>query len=227
MSEDQKIMLFNAKIDQMLGLEQSGSLPGSDIPGDSQAALTMASLLIDANFQSEIRPQPGLRARWTSQKSQFSADSFDRKTRRLHFRWVWAVLIGLVLIASLLIFRQPVLAALGRLLGYGYFPQAGFVQLDSARILNNPIKQEHAGNSLTVVSGLATQDHTVLWLEYSDIAQPADGAWLEMPTGGRLDLSSWSWDPNQPNTKGIRLEFPPLTAGVTQTTLALPEGWRL
>src|SRR5450756_1878356 len=109
MSEDQKIMLFNAKIDQMLGLEQSGLVPGSDIPGDSQAALTMASLLIDSDFHSEIRPQPGLRARWISQNSQSTANSFDRKPWRS--RWVWAALVGLVLIGSLLIFRQPVLAA--------------------------------------------------------------------------------------------------------------------
>jgi hypothetical protein len=143
-------------------------------------------------------------------------------------RKAWVV-IGLVLVVlvTAFIFRQPVLAAASRLFGYGYFPPVGFVELDTARILNNPVKQEHAGNSLTVVSGLATPEHTVLWVEYGDTAQPADGAWLENSTGEHIVLSSWNWDPNQPNTKGVRLEFPPLPAGDTQTTLALPEGWRL
>jgi hypothetical protein len=145
---------------------------------------------------------------------------FPRKT------WVVIGLVLLVLVTAF-IFRQPVLAAASRLFGYGYFPPVGFVQLDTARILNNPVKQEHAGNSLTVVRGLATPEHTILWLEYSDITQPADGAWLETPIAEHIVLSSWNWDPNQPNTKGIRLEFPPLPAGDTQTTLALPEGWRL
>jgi hypothetical protein len=50
---------------------------------------------------------------------------------------------------------------------------------------------------------------------------------LETSKGEHIVLSSWNWDPNQPNTKGIRLEFPPISAGETQTTLALPKGWRL
>jgi hypothetical protein len=225
MSEDQKTLLFNAKIDQMLGLEQSGFIPESDIPGDSQAALTIASRLMDADFQSEIRPQPGLRARWISQNSQSTANSFDRKPWRS--RWVWAALIGLVLIASLLIFRQPVLAAFGRLLGYGYFPQAGFVQLDTARILHNPVKQEHAGHSLAVISGLATPDETALWVEFSADPMPPDGAWLETSTGEKVMLRNWNWDPDQAGSRGIHLVFPPLPAGMDKMTLALPEGWRL
>jgi hypothetical protein len=155
-----------------------------------------------------------------SEHKDFSSSLFPRKA--------WVIIgLALVILIAAFIFRQPVLAAASRLFGYGYFPQVGFVQLDSARILNNPVKQEHAGRSLTVLSGLATPEHIVLWLEYSDSAHPADGAWLETPAGERIDASGWNWEPNKPDTKGIRLEFPPLPAGVTQTTLALPEGWRL
>ena len=120
-------------------------------PDDAQAALTLASRLIDNDFQSEVRPQPELRARWISHNSQFTATPLYPKTRRLRFGWVWVALMILVLIATLLIFRQPVLAAVGRLLGYGYFPQVGFIQLDGARVLRSPVKQEHAGQSLTVM----------------------------------------------------------------------------
>lgn len=225
MSEDQEILIFNVKIDQMLGVKQRDSVPGLDIPGDSQAALILASQLMDADFRSEIHPQPELRARWISQNSQSPANSFDRKPWRS--RWVWAGLVGLVLIGSLLIFRQPVLAAVGRLLGYGYFPQAGFVQLDSARILHNPVKQEHDGRSLTVVSGLATPNETALWVEFSTDPVPPDGAWLETTTGEKMMLRNWNWDPNKAGSRGIHLVFPPLPIGMDKMTLALPEGWRL
>ena len=90
MSEDQEILIFNTRIDQMLGLEQSGTVSGSDIPDDTQAALTLASRLIDTDFQSEMRPQPELRARWISHNSQFTATPLYPKTRRLRFGWVWA-----------------------------------------------------------------------------------------------------------------------------------------
>ncbi|MCE5207180.1 MAG: hypothetical protein LLG42_02600 [Chloroflexi bacterium] len=177
----------------------------------------------------------GLRQSLVEHAEKLSVKSVDNKNpaRKASFPMLfpqktWAI-IGwvLALLITALIFRQPVLAAAGRLFGYGYFPPAGFVQLDTARILSSPVKQEHAGRSLTVLSGLATPEYTTLWLEYSDTAQAADGAWLETPAGERIDLSNWNWEPNQPDTKGIRLQFPPLPDGVSQMTLAFPEGWRL
>ena len=133
----------------------------------------------------------------------------------------------LVLIAILFTFRQPVLATVGRLLGYGYFPQVGFIQLDGPRVLRNPVKQEHAGQSLTVMNGVATSNETILWLEFSADPLPPDGAWLETTSGERLALGNWNWDPDQAGSRGIRLVFPPLPTGMDKMTLALPEGWRL
>ena len=227
MSEDQEILLFNAKIDRMLGLDQSDLAQGTELPSDSQAALALATRLMAAGFQSEVRPQPGLRARWNAQNSQAAANPLERKNRRLRLGWVWAALILLVLIASLLIFRQPVLAAVGRLFGYGYLPQVGFVQLDAALLLHSPVKQEHAGQSLTVVSGLATPKDTTIWVEFSAEPTQPDGAWLETSSGEKLALQNWFWDPDQPGSRGVRLVFPPLSTGLDQMTLALPEGWRI
>ncbi len=195
------------------------------------ASFEAAFLLIDPEeeFVLELRRSLVEHAKTSAVKSsgigKLVSNAFFPKNLS---RKAWVV-IGLVLavLISVFIFRQPVLAAASRLFGYGYYPPVGFIQLDSARILNNPVKQEHTGNSLTAVRGLATMDHTILWLEYGDTAQPADGAWLETSTSGRINLVSWSWDPNQPNTKGIRLEFPSIPAGVSQTTLSLPSGWRL
>ncbi|MDD5466194.1 MAG: hypothetical protein PHS96_00150 [Anaerolineales bacterium] len=231
MNEDQMVLLFNAEIDRMLGIEPAASTGESaEILSGSQdaaaALMAAASWLAGADFQSEIRPRPGLRARWVSHSHALAARSIP-PSQGFQMHWVWAVFAAGILITALFIFRQPVLAAVGRLFGYGYFPEAGFVQLETAHVLLSPVRQDHAGRSLTVLRGLATPDQTTLWLEYSDEARPADGAWLETQEGERIALLNWRWDPNLPDTQGVQLEYPPLPAGVGQATLALPEGWRL
>jgi hypothetical protein len=137
------------------------------------------------------------------------------------------VVIGIVLLVFLIafIFRQPVLAAAGRLFGYGYFPEVGFIQLDTAQILQSPIKQEHGDSSLTVISGLATPKTTLLWIKFVNSDATAAGAWLETPSSDRIDFSYWNYDANQ--TDFIRIEFPPLAPGINKTTLMLPAGWQL
>ena len=126
-----------------------------------------------------------------------------------------------------MVFRQPVAAALGRLFGFAYIPGAGFVQVEDVRVLKNAVTQVNDGRSLTVLRGLSGGRDTQLWLEYSDEARAADGAWLETPDGQRIDAFWWGWDPDVPGTRGVRLAFPLLPAEVTQVTLALPEGWRI
>jgi len=226
MSEDATILAFNSEIDRMLGQEPGVSLPAEGFPAGSQDLLAVASRLAELDFETELRPPAELRARWLSRSKQVSAKSgvLNFSQRR---GWAWAAFAVAILFAMLFIFRQPVLAAVGRLFGYGYFPKAGFVELDTARVLRSPVREEHAGRSLTALSGLATPQGTTLWLEYSDSARSADGAWLETPAGERIDLLSWEWDPNQAGRRGVRLEFPALPAGAGQITLALPEGWRI
>ncbi len=231
MSEDQMVLLFNTEIDRMLGIDPTAATGESaEILSASQdaaaALMAAASWLAGADFQAEIRPRPELRERWVSHSHARAARPIP-STQGFRMRWVWAVFAVGILITALFIFRQPVLAAFSRLFGYGYFPEAGFVQLDTARVLLSPVRQDHAGRSLTVLRGLATPDRTTLWLEYSDQARPADGAWLETPEGERIALLNWRWAPNLPDTQSVRLEYPPLPAGVDQTTLALLEGWRL
>jgi hypothetical protein len=117
--------------------------------------------------------------------------------------------------------------AVSRLLGYIYLPEFGFYRAASAFVLQQPVMQEHGGRRLTISSGIATPQETLLWLEFSDNAAPADGARLETPAGKPLPLVWWEYRPNAPGARRLRLVFPPLPAGVTQTTLVLPEGWRL
>ncbi|NMC46379.1 MAG: hypothetical protein GYA52_06055 [Chloroflexi bacterium] len=143
-----------------------------------------------------------------------------------HKTWVVIGLVLVVLITAF-IFRQPVLAAIGRLFGYGYLPEIGFVQLDTTRVLRNPVIQETEESHLTVLYGLADPERTILWLSFDDEAQPGDGAWLETPAGERVDLLYWDWETTRTNPQGVRLEFPPLSSDISQVTLALPQGWRL
>lgn len=143
-----------------------------------------------------------------------------------HKTWVVIGLVLVILITAF-IFRQPVLAAIGRLFGYGYLPEIGFVQLDTTRVLRNPVIQETEESHLTVLYGLADPERTILWLSFDDEAQPGDGAWLETPAGERVDLLYWDWETTRTNLQGVRLEFPPLSSDISQVTLALPQGWRL
>lgn len=163
----------------------------------------------------------------SAEQSTHSQELVNKKlSTRLISRKAW-VTIGILLVIFLItfIFREPVLAAAGRLFGYGYFPQVGFIALDGAQILKSPIMQEHGESSLTVTSGLATREKIILWLKFVKSDATAAGAWLETASGERIEYSYWNYDSNQ--TDFIRLEFPPLAAGNNQTTLMLPAGWQL
>ena len=138
--------------------------------------------------------------------------------------WVAALILAL---AMIVIFRQPVLAAVSRLFGYIYVQDAGFLPADSTFVLQQPVMQTHNGLSLTVTHGVATPDNTTLYLEFSATASPADGALLETGPGSQLALSSWEYFPNTPGSHGVRLVFPALPSGTTQTSLVLPAGWHL
>ena len=50
---------------------------------------------------------------------------------------------------------------------------------------------------------------------------------LETSRGSQLALSSWEYFPNTPGSHGVRLVFPALPSGSTQTSLVLPAGWHL
>ena len=140
MSEDQSILIFNAEIDRMLGIEQPEPTPHSEIPDELNKAVAAARRLHESSFQSEIRPQPRLRARWLSESIRLNARPYPSQSRRTI--WIWAVITAIVLIAGLVAFRQPVFTAVGRLFGYGYIPQVGFVQLDTAQVLRSPARAD-------------------------------------------------------------------------------------
>lgn len=211
---------FNELLDRIMRGETVQVEAGADA-----AALRLAGQLAKVDFRDEMSARPDLQARWQSAARKVGTN--QPVARRVNLKLVaWASAVALVL-ALLVIYRQPVIASLGRLFGYTYFPQVGFVRLDSARVLPNAVMQVHEGRSLTVLRGLVGTRDTQLWLEYSDEARPAEGAWLETPDGQRIDLLGWGWSPDEPGTRGVQLSFPVLPEDVTQVTLAMPEGWRI
>lgn len=217
MSEDQRIDDFNRELDRLLsGFSPDGARAALD-PA-VRVTLEPAALLAAVDFSAEIHPRGGLKERWQRQSA--------RLRPRPALRWVW-VGLAVALLALLVIFRQPVLASLGRLFGFAYLPQAGFVDLDQARLLQNAVTQVHEERSLTVTSGLITARDTQLWLEFSEEARAIDGAWLETPDGQRFELLNWGWWPDEPGSHGVAALFPSLPPEVAQVTLALPEGWRI
>jgi len=211
-----KLDQFTQELDILLGLQ-----PGQ--PAESPVLQT-ASTLIGIDFDTEIRPRPELRSQWISRILETPRQRPSRKLAAA--RWAWATAMILV-IALLIAFHQPVFAAVGRLFGYIYFQDTGFLPADSTMVLAQPVVQTHNQRSLEVLRGISTPGETTLYLEYSDTASPADGALLETPTGETISLSWWEYSPNGHDSHGLRLTFPALPEEMTQTTLVLPEGWRL
>lgn len=215
------ITQFNARLDRLLGLNPNFSKT-NDL--QIEAELQVASLLDEMDFDAELAPRADIRSRWTQQAQRSSS---NRSTRQLlTLRWTW-IFILVILLALLVAFRQPVFAAVSRMFGYIYISDVGFLPMDSTLMLEQPIIQEHNGQTITVMRGVATSENVILFLEFNDIARPVDGAWLEASSGERLELLQWQYWPNMPKSRGIQMIFPPLPSGITQTTLALPEGWHL
>jgi hypothetical protein len=218
------IQQFTLQLDRMLGIStaQTGSPAESD-PA-VEAALQTAGLLTALDLAAEAAPRPDLRQRWaqSNAKPPTVHPGRSRLTRRL--AWVVALILALALLAA---FRQPVLAAVGRLFGYVYIQDSGFLPADSTLVLQQPVMQTHNGLTLTVTRAVSTPDGTTLYLEFSATASSGDGATLETAAGAQQALSSWEYLPNTPGSHGLKLSFPPLPAGSTQTTLTLPAGWRL
>jgi hypothetical protein len=212
---------FSLQLDQLLGIHVEQINTVFTNPQD-ETALEIGSLLKGMDFDSELAPKSSIRSHWVSQTQAITPPT--RRLITVRTAWLAALVLALALLIA---FRQPVLAAVSNLFGYVYFQDVGFLPADSTRVLQQPIRQEHAGQSLIVIRGIATQSETIIWLEYSDSARPADGAKLTTSTGSRLEVSHWEYSPNLPDTHGVVMHFPSLPPGTTQTTLSLPEGWQI
>jgi hypothetical protein len=217
---------FSLWLDQLLGLAPGQVSKPLDNP-EAQTIAQAAIALHEMDFGAEAAPRAGLRSDWDR---HFQMAALDQRSTRSRFRftrqmaWIIALILALALLVA---FRQPVMAAVGRLFGYIYVQDAGFLPADSTLVLQQPVMQVHNGTSLTVTRGVSRPEGTTLYIEYSDTAAPADGAFLETLPGSQLALSNWEYFPNTPGSHGVKLTFLALPEGITQTSLVLPAGWHL
>jgi len=224
MCEEETIRSVNSEIDRLLGINSADAhFPDAQADGEVDGIIKAASLLATTDFEDEAHPAPGIKEKWMGGQAG-TAQLARRKRIVLRFAWV-AVFVGIL--ALLVIFHQPVMAAFGRLLGYGYLPEAGLFRLDGTFVLSSPVEQTHEGNRLTVTQGLAGSQDTRLWMTFSSSVDNPEAAWLEMPDQSRVELWGWSRYPDKPDSQGLLLVFPALPHGQDHITLAFQQGWRL
>ena len=146
---------FNLHLDRLLGITPAQTvLPATPDPA-VEAALQIAGLLNSMDLAAESAPRSELHQRW----AQATAKSPAALPTRIHFTRRLAWIVALILALALLVaFRQPVMAAVGRMFGYIYVQDAGFLPADSTLVLQQPVMQEHNGLSLTVTHAVATPD---------------------------------------------------------------------
>jgi WD40 repeat protein len=221
---DKLIDQFSQWLDQLLGLAAGQASVPVAMP-EVQDIHQVAVALHEMDFEAELSPRAELRSRWESHAQNLNAR--NPPSRRLLNARIPCVAALLLALALLVAFRQPVLAAVSRLFGYIYIQDSGFLPADSTLVLQQPVMQAHNGLSLTVTRGVSRPNGTSLYIEYSDTVSPADGAFLEIAGGAQLALSYWEYSPNSPGSHGIKLGFPALPAGITQTTLVMHAGWHL
>lgn len=218
---------FNARLDELLKLAPKST--GANNP-QNDPAFQVAEVLSRLDFDTEISPKNEIESRWMRQvtRSHLDLQFRSRQARRWPvFRPAWVPIL-IILLTLLAVFRQPVFAAVSRAFGYIFVPDVGFLPMDATFLLKQPILQEHHGQSLTVTHGIATPQNIVLFLEFNDYARPVDGARLESESGEKFELLHWEYWPNTPDSRGIKMIFPPsLPVKTTQMTLSFPEGWHL
>ncbi len=127
-----------------------------------------------------------------------------------------------MLLLLLLVSYVPVMAAIERLLGYGYLPYAGFIPLTDTLVIQGPVTQTEQDWSLTIQQGVRGPENTVIWVGTNLQAADFSAAELILPDGARLPVRSV-----RQNRGTIRLIFDAFPPQVTQTSLALPSGWQL
>ncbi|MGB9640640.1 MAG: hypothetical protein ACPL4H_06975, partial [Anaerolineales bacterium] len=218
---DKPILRFSQALDSLLGLTDQ---PANENDQQIKASIEMAQTLMRIPFEEEITIPADLRQAWIKSTQH-------NQEKRVTFPVISIPRVGFAILTIILVliigFYQPVLAAVSQMLGYVYITDVGFLPRSTTRILAQPVRQTHQEQSLTITRGISTPTETILFLKFTPIATPPDGAWLILPSGEQLTLQDWRYFPNQPNTTGVQIIFPPLPNDQDQVTLALKEGWRL
>ena len=208
-----KVMRLNAMIERRL----RGSSPLTESSTPSLAGLVNEL----AEFPAAAPLPADLKARWVKEMAPLAAVPRQRSSAALGARI--AVPALLLLLAVGLLLSRPVQVVFAQLLGYGYTEETGFFKLSTSYLLSQPVTQEHEGENLTVVNGLADPTETRLWVHSSAAGLDYSGVWLETADGTRLPVQHF--EVTQPGE--AQLAFASLSDPTQDLTLVFPAGWHL
>lgn len=156
-----------------------------------------------------------------------------------------AILLALVF-ATLAIGPGRVLAQVQQWLGY--LPGFGFVDLDQARILVEPVIASQEGVTLQVNQLLAEPDRTRVMLTIQGFPPQINSSWfnqnedmsafLLLPDGEKVETTTYGTRLSQGIEVNARLDFPAIPEGIHQVTLQIdrlpylpegsaPENWQI
>jgi len=208
-----KVMRLHALIERRL----RSSSPVAESPASPLAGLVNEL----AEFPAAAPLPAELKVRWVKEMAPLAGAPRQRSSAALGARI--AVPALLLLLAVGLLFSRPVQVVFAQLLGYGYTEETGFFKLSTSYLLSQPVTQEHEGENLTVVNGLADPTETRLWVHSSAAGLDYSGVWLETADGTRLPVQHF--EVTQPGE--AQLAFASLSDPTQDLTLVFPAGWHL
>lgn len=196
-----------------------------EVPETLRAELMVADQLKRLHVSAESRCRTHLRAQ-LAQKIQSKQGTWGGahpvRNRSVIKPRLWAGAAVVILFFLLLVPNTPVLAAIGRWLGYGYLPYAGFIPLSNTVVIEGPVTQSDQGWNVTILQGVQEPERTILWVDTNLPTTAFSEAELVLLNGVHLSVQSV-----QQNTETVRLIFSSLTDQTVETSLFLPGGWQL
>lgn len=186
---------------------------------DLRLDLELAASLSRLDMSTESRIRANLRNRLSLEDIR----PRSRSMKLIHsLRQPAMVLRVTILVLTLLTFltfaNSPALAAFGRLLGYGYFSQTGFIRLDQTLLLPGPLLVEGL-NRYRINLVVAGPDSTRIWVSGSSIRPET----LNLENGVQLT-------PNRSETLAgdtMVWFFNPIPYGQSRPILVLEDGQQI
>lgn len=141
--------------------------------------------------------------------------------------------IGLLIILFLLFTFKPVRAAMERLVGYGYIPEVGFIDLNETQVLAHVITELNSDQRLSVTQAMTSPTQTRIWLRLTGIKDNFLGLeqnpdlWLETGDGQKLYPLSISWTSGDSQNTEVQLQFAAISASEKNIVLRTKSGWAI
>ncbi len=202
----------------------------------------MSKIILSREFENDIRNAMGvpdaspefvskLRYQLVSQAGGYQP-SRRHPAWRLRLAWaVTLVVLAVLIVTTLAIGPQRVLAAVRGL--FGYIPGVGLVQSDvDFHILAEPVTMEREGITLNVKQGAADDQRTIIVYQVDGLSLQAANSQEEGATTGSLEVlrlpDGSILEPISGGGGGwavgfqMRLVYPPLPPGVDEVTLIIP-----